>query len=101
MSNWLSPAHLTLLIEWVIGLSVLEGLALWVYHRATGRGPAVSDFLLNLISGLCLMLALRSAMLNSGWALIAMWMLAAGIAHWTDLWMHWRPTAVTLAKSAA
>ena len=100
MSDWLSMAQLTQLIELVIALTALEGVALVLYHRATGRGPAWRDFLLNLISGLCLMLALHSAMTQSGWTVIALWLLASGIAHWAGLWQHWKPRAAGSAKSA-
>ncbi len=99
MSDWLSLAQLTQLIELVIALTVLEGVALVLYHRATGRGPAPRNFLLNLVSGLYLMLALHSAMTQTGWMLIALWLLASGLAHATDLWLRWKPQGTNPTNS--
>lgn len=78
------------LADMVIALAVLEGLALVVFYRATGRGIAPGDYLFNLVSGLCLMLALRSLLAGNGWPWQAGWLLAAGLAHWADLWRRWR-----------
>ena len=79
-----------LLIDIVIGLSMLEGVALAVYHRISGRGIAPREFAANLVSGLCLMLALRAAVTSAAWSWMALWLLAAGVAHWSDLWQRWR-----------
>ena len=79
-----------LLIDLVIGLSMLEGVALAVYHRISGRGIAPREFAANLVSGLCLMLALRAAVTSAAWSWMALWLLAAGVAHWSDLWQRWR-----------
>jgi hypothetical protein len=80
----------TRIADLVIALSVLEGLVLVVHHRATGRGIPPGDYVLNLLSGLGLMLALRSLLAGENWAWQAAWLLAAGIAHWADLWRRWR-----------
>jgi hypothetical protein len=59
MPEWLSPVWL---VDTVIALTVAEGLALWIFWRRTGRGVAPRDYACNLVSGLCLMLALRCAL---------------------------------------
>ncbi|WP_395688764.1 hypothetical protein [Caenimonas koreensis] len=84
----------TRLVDLVIALSVLEGLALALYHRATSRGIPPGDYALNLLSGLCLMLAVRSQLAGENLLWLAAWLLAAGVAHWADIWRRWRRRAL-------
>jgi hypothetical protein len=77
-------------VDLIIGFTLLEGLALALYFRATGRGVAPSQFGVNLASGLCLMVALRCAVAGAGSMWIAAALLAAGLAHGMDLWRRWR-----------
>lgn len=81
---------ITWLIDLVIGFTLLEAVALLLFHRVTGRGVAPCDFALNMASGLCLMLALRCLAHDAGAAWVALCLLAAGMAHCTDLWQRWR-----------
>ena len=74
------------LIDMVIVLTVLEGIGLAAYHAVTGRGLAAQDYALNLVSGLCLMLALRGALAGSGIFWIALCVTGAGLAHGADIW---------------
>jgi hypothetical protein len=78
------------LVDFAIALTLLEGIVFVVYHRMTGLGVAPKDFALNLISGLCLMLALRCALLNGGWMWISACLSAAGLAHATDITLRWK-----------
>lgn len=78
------------LIDIVIAVTLLECAALILYHRLTKRGLAPRDYLLNLAAGLCLMLALRSALSETGWLWMVLCLMAAGLAHVTDLWIRWR-----------
>lgn len=82
-------AHFPTLVDGVIGLTVLEGVALVIHHRLTGGGVRPRDFMLNLVSGLCLMLALRCALREQGALWIAAWLAAAGAAHATDMGLRW------------
>ncbi len=77
------------IVDAVIVLTALEGIALVVWHRRTGAGVAPRDFAANLVSGLCLMLALHAALHDLGGAWIAMFLLVAGVAHASDLWRRW------------
>lgn len=86
VAEWLAPQRL---IAIVIGFTLLEGVALWLYRHRTGKGVPGREFVANWVSGLCLMLALRSAVVEAGWVWVAVWMLASGLAHWSDLWMRW------------
>lgn len=78
-----------LLIDMIIGFTVLEGLALLAYRRVTGGGVPAREFAANLLSGLCLMLALRSALGGGAWGVVALWLMAAGLLHAFDLWRRW------------
>ena len=78
-------------VDLIIAFTLLEGLALALYFRATARGVSPSQFGATLASGLCLMFALRSALAGSGAVWIGLGLLAAGAAHGLDLWRRWRP----------
>ena len=77
-------------VDLVIGFTLVEGLALTLYHRVTGRGIAPAQFGANMISGVFLMLALRSALAFAGWRWVALWVLAAGLTHGLDMWRRWQ-----------
>ena len=85
--DWLSPLGL---ITIVISFTLLEGVVLWLYHLCTGKGVPPRDFAANWVSGLCLMLALRSALTDAGWMWVAMWLLASGLVHASDLRSRWQ-----------
>ena len=55
------------IVDLILALVALEALGLLAYHRRTGRGPAPADALSNLLSGACLMLALRGALVGAWW----------------------------------
>jgi hypothetical protein len=78
------------IIDLVVALTVLEAAALIVWHRSTRTGPRLSAFGLNLLSGLCLMLAVRAALVGAWWGFVAVWMLAALALHLADLHRIWR-----------
>ena len=83
------------IIDAVIVFTLLECVALVVYHRSTGRGVAMRDFFANMVSGLCLMLALRCFATDAGAVSVALFLLAAGLAHGIDILMRWRRSART------
>jgi hypothetical protein len=91
-------------IDAVILFTLIECLVLVIYHRRTGRGVAVRDFFANMVSGLCLMFALRCLATDAGAAAVALFLLGAGLAHGVDLLMRWkrpaRNTHVTRSASA-
>jgi hypothetical protein len=89
MQAWLQPWIMGGgLIDTIIALTLLEVAALLAYHHQTKRGLAPRDYLLNVASGLCLMLALRCALLGSSGYLIAALLTGAGVAHAADI--AWR-----------
>jgi hypothetical protein len=77
-------------VDLIIGFTVAEGLWLGWRHRRGGSGLAPRDFVGGLLSGLCLMLALRAALAGAGAGWILGCLLASGCVHAGDLWMRWR-----------
>lgn len=77
-------------IEAIIAFTLLEGMALAAYHRKTGKGVAPREFAANLVSGLCLMLALRGVLAGGWWGWTVFWLCASGLIHASDLWRRWQ-----------
>lgn len=88
------------LIDAVIVFALLEGAALALFHRVSGTGVAPRDFALNMLSGLCLMFALRCLARDAGSAWIALFLLAAGIAHAADIVRRWQRVARNACATA-
>ena len=74
-----------IVVDIAIVFTLFELTALWLFYRWTGRGLAPDEYLLNGLSGLCLMLSLRAA-LASLWVLMALGLMAAGVVHLIDLY---------------
>ena len=72
-----SLATATVIVDIAIACTVLEAFVLVSIHRWGSHGLAPREYLVNLLSGLCLMLALRSA-LGAEWSLIALFLSASG-----------------------
>ena len=78
------------IVDLILAFTALEAALVVLYHRRTGRGPAPADFLVNLSSGVCLMLALRCALVGAWWGWLALCLAAALVAHLTDLARRWQ-----------
>lgn len=78
------------IVDLILGLTVLEAVALVAYHRRTGRGVSPADLLGNLLAGACLLLALRGALVGAWWGWIALCLSASLLAHLADLRSRWR-----------
>ena len=74
-----------LVVDIAIGFILIETAALCAFHQITGRGLAIRDFLLTVLSGLSLMLALRCALTPGLWPGMALFLITAGLAHGADL----------------
>lgn len=79
------------IVDIVLVITAVEAAALVAYHRHTGRGPKPADLLGNLLSGVCLMLALRAALVGAWWGWIGLCLTAAFAAHLSDLRRRWPP----------
>ena len=83
------------LIDTIIAITLMEVSALLLYHYQTKRGLAPRDYLLNVLSGLSLMLALRCTLAGNAWYLTCAFLLAAGLAHTADIALRLRQRALT------
>ncbi|NBU24711.1 MAG: hypothetical protein EBS39_03640 [Gammaproteobacteria bacterium] len=70
----------------LIGAEALLLLYLW-YARGVGLAPRA--WVGNLVSGALLMMAVRSALLDQPWILVAFWLLSALFAHLLDAFARW------------
>lgn len=89
-------------IDLILGLVVVEALALYALRRLTGRGPALADLLPNLAAGACLLLAVRAALLDLPWIWVAAALAAGLLAHLLDLSRRWNlaPAGSRRAKTS-
>lgn len=78
------------IVDLILGLMLLEALALVAWRRATGGGLPITGVLTNLAAGACLLLALRAALGGHGWELVGAWLGAGLGAHVADLRGRWR-----------
>jgi hypothetical protein len=72
-------------INFAVGLTVAEAVWLLANYYLRRRGLAPGEYLLNLISGLCLMLALRATLLASDPFGPIVYLSLAGVCHVADL----------------
>lgn len=79
-------------ISVIVALVALEALALVVLRNVLGLGPGLRRVAFNLAAGVCLMLALRAALLDQDPAWIALFLSGALVAHVADLATRWRET---------
>lgn len=77
-------------VDLVLAFMAVEAACLVAYRRRTGRGPRPADLVSNLLSGLCLLLALRAALVGAWWGWIGLALTAALVAHLADLRRRWR-----------
>ena len=76
---------LRLVLDGIVALILIEALMLVVLKAAFGRGPTFVASLANCSAGAALVLALRAAVDEAPYAVIAAFLLAALIAHCADL----------------
>jgi hypothetical protein len=72
------------LVDIVLAVFMLEAIALFAWSLRRRR-MLVVRLVPTLLSGVCLVLALRAVVHQAAWSLVALWLLAAGSAHAIDL----------------
>ncbi len=77
-------------VDLILVFMLLESILLAVHRKRTGRGIALIDLAAMLLAGAFLLLALRAALTGASWTWIAVWLLAALVAHLFDLLRRWR-----------
>jgi len=70
-------------------LVAVEGGFLWLIWRTRGVGIAPRALIGSLVSGACLMLAVRAALIDAPWQHVATWLLLSLVAHLADLALRW------------
>jgi hypothetical protein len=83
LEAWISGGGVAFLI---LALLLLEALAIWAWRRARGRGPRLRDVAGTLVSGACMILALRAAATGQGAAAIGGLLSLSFLAHAYDMW---------------
>ena len=81
------------LITLILAGMAAEALLLVAYNFRTGRGIAPSAFLLNLCSGMGLLLAMRLLLAGAWWGWASLSLLAALAFHLGDLARLWTRSA--------
>jgi len=77
------------IIDWILLGMVLEGCALAALHARTGRGVAPRALVPNLLSGMCVLLAMRLVLGGAWWGYASAALLAALLFHVADLAGKW------------
>ena len=90
LANWVLSGGL---VDTIIAITLIEVAVLLIYRQQTKRGLRPRAYLLNVASGLCLMLTLRCVLSGAAWYFIALWLMAAGLAHVADLALRLRQAA--------
>jgi formaldehyde-activating enzyme involved in methanogenesis len=82
MAGLFASGHI---IDLILGLVVVEALALALWRRRFGTGPSMRVLAPNLASGCCLLLAVRAALVDAWWGWVALALLGSLLAHLADL----------------
>ncbi len=78
------------IIDAILVMVILEGGLLWLWRHLSGRGPTLRALLPVLTSGFLLLLAVRAALTQAPWTLVALPLSAALVSHIADLILRWR-----------
>ena len=76
------------IVDLVLILVVLEAAGLLAYRAVTGRGLAPIGIALMLLPGVCLLLALRAALMGERPAMVLAWLTLALVVHLADMWQR-------------
>lgn len=83
MEAWVSSGRI---VDLVLIFVVIEAALLTVYRTRSRRGLGVADIFLMLLPGVCLLLALRAALVNAAPVAVLLLLTLALCAHLADLW---------------
>ena len=81
---------MTLWIDAIMALIVLEAAGLLLLRRRTGRGVEPGALLPNLFAGALLLLAMRLALGGAALGAVGLCLFGAGLAHVFDLRRRWK-----------
>lgn len=79
-----------LAVDIIIVAVVVQGAALTLYARRTGRGVPPRSLIATLAAGGFLLVALRTVLAEAWWGWTGLALIASLIAHAVDLRLRWR-----------
>ncbi len=82
MAELFASGHIA---DLILAIIALEAIAIVAHRRWTGHGIRLIAILPNLLSGACLVIALRTALIGAEWVWTAIPLVAAFAAHIWDL----------------
>lgn len=77
-------------VDIIVALMMLEAAVLYALYRKLGHGIPPAGLFGNLLAGICLLMALRTALTGGDWWLIAFWLAASLAGHLLDLRSRWQ-----------
>ncbi len=77
-------------LDLILAGMALEAVGLILLYRTTGRGVRPARLLPNLLSGMCLLLAMRVGAGGAWWGWVSLALLGALAFHLVDLGRAWR-----------
>jgi hypothetical protein len=86
-------------VDLILGLMLLEGLALSVVWRRRGRGVPPLALWVNLAAGGAMLLAVRAALIGASWVWVWIPLLLALFLHLADLGVRWTSAAARLGPA--
>ncbi len=89
----ITAAHGILLVEIIVGLVLLEAVALWIWFGRRGQAGLRSGAMASLAAGAALMLALRSALSGQNFLWVAFFLSVSGLAHLVDVRARWQESS--------
>jgi len=87
MKDLFASGHI---IDFILVLVLLEAIAVVSWRLIKSSGPAPLPFIINLVAGASLMLALRNALAGTPWTWIAPCLIVSLGAHLGDLLWRWQ-----------
>jgi len=77
------------IVDGIIGLMLVETVVLLALQRFMGTGVRARALLPFMAAGVCLMLALRAALVDGSWTVIAGFLMLAFVFHILDIALRW------------
>lgn len=77
-------------VDLILGLMLLEGIALAIFWHRQRRGVPPLTLWINLAAGACMLLALRAALVDAHWLWVWAPLALALAAHLGDLAVRWQ-----------
>ncbi len=90
-----------LVFDLILAGMALEAIGLALFHRATGRGVRPARLLPNLLSGMCLLLAMRVGIGGAWWGWVSLSLLGALAFHLMDLGRAWHSVRIDQGRRNA